>query len=134
MQVHREPASRYRSGILWAFRCAFHGVKLLLVTQRNARIHAVLTALALGLAAWLELAAGEWIALVLAMGGVWVAEALNTAVEFVVDLVSPHPQELAGWAKDVGAAAVLLASIVAAVIGALIFLPKLLGLLQAPNL
>lgn len=103
------------------------------MTQRNARIHAVLTVLALGLGVGLKLTAGEWIALVLAMGGVWVAEALNTAVEFVVDLVSPQPQELAGWAKDVGAAAVLLASIVAAVIGALIFLPKLLGLLQAPT-
>jgi diacylglycerol kinase len=129
MEVQCEPVPRYRSGILHAFRCAFHGVKLLLTTQRNAQIHAVLTAVALGFGAWLGLSIGEWIALILAMGGVWVAEALNTAIEFVVDLVSPEPQRLAGWAKDVGAAAVLIASIVAAAVGALLFLPKLLHLL-----
>ena len=53
------------------------------------------------------------------------AEAMNTAVEFVVDLVSPHYHPLAGKAKDVAAAAVLLAAFGAVIIGLIIFLPKI---------
>lgn len=131
MQVQGKPAPQYRSGILRAFACAFHGLKLLLQTQRNAQVHAVLTVLAIALGVWLGLASWEWTALVLAMGGVWVAEALNTAVEFVVDLVSPEPQRLAGWSKDLGAAAVLLAAFTAVIVGGIIFLPKLLPLLKS---
>lgn len=129
MQGHGTPTAQHRSGILRAFAYAFHGLKLLLLTQRNAQIHAALTIGAVALGAWLDLAALEWIALVLAMGAVWVAEALNTAVEFVVDLVSPEHQRLAGWSKDVGAAAVFLASLVAVIVGAILFIPKLLPLL-----
>ena len=73
MQGQGTPTGKYRSGILRAFVFAFHGLKLLLVTQRNAQVHAVLSVIAVALGAWLRLTAMEWIALVLAMGGVWVA-------------------------------------------------------------
>ncbi len=129
MPTEGVPALHHRMGIFRAFACAFHGLKLLIVTQRNAQVHAVLTGIAVGVGAWLGLASTEWLALVLAIGAVWIAEALNTAVEFVVDLVSPQPQRLAGWAKDVGAAAVLLAAMVAIIVGGVIFLPKLLLLI-----
>jgi diacylglycerol kinase len=67
----------------------------------------------------------EWCALVSAIALVWAAEALNTAVELLTDLVQPERHPLAGRAKDAAAAGVLLASIGAAVIGALVFLPRL---------
>ena len=61
---------------------------------------------------------------------VWAAEALNTAIEFVVDLASPDPHPLAGKAKDVAAGAVLIASIGSAVIGGFVFGPHVLRLLE----
>lgn len=110
---------------LRSFVYAFRGIALLILTQPNARIHLVAT-LGVILAGWyFEIASGEWVALVLAMSMVWVAEALNTALEFLTDLVSPGHHDLAGKAKDVAAGAVLLAAVCAAVIGGIIFLPYL---------
>ncbi len=100
---------------------------MLVGTQPNARIHAVATVATVGFGWYLKLSALEWAAVVAAIALVWLAEGLNTALEFLVDLVSPEKRRLAGWAKDVAAAAVLLASIGAVLIGLLIFLPKVLA-------
>jgi diacylglycerol kinase len=67
----------------------------------------------------------EWCALILAAGLVWVAELLNTALETVVDLASPDRHPLAGKAKDIGAAAVLVAAMIAVLLGVLILGPPL---------
>ena len=107
------------------FRDALRGLKALLATQANARIHAGLTALALALGWWLELTPAEWLFLICAVGLVWIAEAFNTAVEFLVDLVSPHRDPRAGLVKDIAAGAVLAAALTAGAIGAVLFLPKL---------
>jgi diacylglycerol kinase (ATP) len=68
----------------------------------------------------------EWCWMTLAIIGVWLAEALNTAIEFLTDLVSPEFHPLAGKAKDVAAGAVLIAAIGAGVIGMFVFGPHLL--------
>jgi diacylglycerol kinase (ATP) len=65
---------------------------------------------------------------VVAIGLVWTAEGFNTALEALVDLVSPDRHPLAGRAKDVAAGAVLCAAIAAAIVGAIVFVPKVLGL------
>jgi diacylglycerol kinase len=70
----------------------------------------------------------EWLVMTLVAALVLSAEAMNTAVEFVVDLVSPDYHPLAGKAKDVAAAAVLLAAFGAIIVGLIIFLPKILNL------
>ena len=70
---------------------------------------------------WLEVSLTDWCLLTLCISLVIAAEAFNTAVECVVDLVSPQRQELAGRAKDAAAGGVLLTSIGAAVIGAIVF-------------
>ena len=62
----------------------------------------------------------EWCAVVLAMVAVWTAEALNTAIEIVVDLASPDVHPLAGRAKDVAAGAVLISACGAVVVGILV--------------
>jgi diacylglycerol kinase (ATP) len=73
------------------------------------------------------LSRGEWCAVIGAIGLVWTSEGLNTAIEAVVDLVSPEYHELAGRAKDLAAGAVFCASIAAAIIGLLIFWPRIFG-------
>jgi diacylglycerol kinase (ATP) len=77
-----------------------------------------------------RLPASSWAWIVLAIGSVWTAEALNTAFEFLTDVASPDFHPLAEKAKDVAAGAVLLAAIGAAVIGALVFWPTIADLLE----
>ena len=73
----------------------------------------------------------EWCLLSLSIGLVWAAEALNTAIEFVVDLASPEHHDLAGKAKDVAAGSVLLAAIASAAVGMIVFGPYLIKLTAA---
>lgn len=110
---------------LRSFGYAFQGIATLLHSQAHARIHLLATTLVLGAGFYLEINRGDWVALLLAMGMVWMAEALNTALEFLTDLVSPEHHPLAGKAKDVAAAAVLLAAMFAAGVGAVVFYPYL---------
>jgi diacylglycerol kinase len=71
----------------------------------------------------------EWIAIILCLGLVWSSEAANTALEALVDLTSAEIHPLAKIAKDCSAAAVLLTAITSAVIGVIIFAPRVLTLL-----
>lgn len=110
----------------WAsFGYAFKGIATLIRTQPHAKIHLLATALVVGTGLTLGLNRGEWIPLVICMGMVWMAEAMNTAIEFLTDLASPDFHPLAGKAKDVAAAAVLLAAICAAVVAGFVFWPHL---------
>lgn len=123
----REPFSieaRARS-----FVHAFRGVAALLATQHNAWIHALASVLVLAAGLLLGLSRVEWCCIVLAVAAVWSAEALNTAVELLADAAVPQRHPLVGRAKDVAAAAVLLAAAGAAVVGLLVFGPRLLALL-----
>ncbi len=114
-------AQRWRSvGFAW------QGIKFLLATQANARIHALATVAVVLAGLYFQVSRLEWLALVAAIAWVWVAEALNTGLECVVDLVSPQQHPKAAQAKDVAAAGVLLASVAAVVVGAIVFGPKLM--------
>lgn len=117
--------SRRNPTRLQAFRHAFAGMVYVLRTQRNAWIHGVATLAVLGLAAWLRIPAGQWPVLLLAISLVWLAEFMNTALEALVDLASPEKHPLAKVGKDVGAAAVLIAALAAAAVGAVILGPPL---------
>lgn len=123
-----KPAQRQASvSRVASFGHALRGLGVLLC-QPNARIHAAaaLGVTALGLA--LQVSALEWCALALAMALVLGAEALNTAIELVVDMVQPEWHALARDAKDVAAAGVLLCSVGAAVVGLWVLGPKLWAL------
>ncbi len=115
--------SSYLTGRLRSFGHAFRGLKVLLQTQHNARIHAVATVLVVVAGALLRISAFDWALIALAVLCVWAAEAMNTAIEFVVDLVSPEHHPLAAKAKDVAAGAVLVAAIGSAIVGGLVFGP-----------
>jgi diacylglycerol kinase len=93
--------------------------------QHNAWIHLVAAAVAVFLGFFLKITVTEWLFVVAAIGFVLSAEAFNTAIEQLVDRVSPEKNPEAGRIKDIGAGAVLLAAATALVIGLVIFLPKI---------
>ena len=108
-----------------SFRYAFSGWWFVVRTQRNAWIHAIVSIAVIAVSLWLRLSARDWAIIVIAIAMVWTAEFINTALEAVVDIASPHEHRLAKVGKDVGAAAVLIAAFSAALIGFLILGPPL---------
>jgi len=115
-----------KQSLLQAFRNAFHGLKFVVTTQRNAQIHLAITILVITAAIAFGVSANEWIAIVIAIGFVWATESINTAIEKLTDLASPGYHTLAKYAKDCAAAAVLISALTAVVIGVIIFLPRFL--------
>lgn len=122
---HNRSRSRLQS-----FRHAFAGLWYVLRTQRNAWIHAAITTSVIFLGLWIELDRYDWAIIMIAICFVWLAEIINTALEAITDLASPEQHPLARVGKDVGAGAVLLASITAIILGLLILLPPLLAKLS----
>jgi diacylglycerol kinase (ATP) len=106
-----------------SFSHAFRGVASVVRTQHNAWIHSVATVGVVVMGFYVELVRWEWCMLAFAIGLVWVAEALNTAIEFLADEVSLEKRELIGKAKDAASAGVLMAAICSVVIGLLVFVP-----------
>lgn len=113
---------------LRSFVYAGRGVRTMLVSQHNARIHAVATMVVVAGGVATKLDRYEWIAVVLAIVSVWTAEALNTAFEFLCDVASPEFHPLVERAKDVAAGAVLIAAVGAVAIAAFVFGPHFFGL------
>ncbi|HEV7230582.1 MAG TPA: diacylglycerol kinase family protein [Bacteroidia bacterium] len=111
------------------FYFAGKGLRYFMNTTSNALLHCMAALIACGLGWYLGISRMEWLAVILAISGVLVTEIINTAIELLVDLVSPEFNEKAGKVKDVAAGAVLIASISAACIGALIFIPRLVLLI-----
>lgn len=111
------------SGRIRSFTHAFHGIGLMLATQHNAWVHLVATLMAIALGLVLQLSRGEWCWIALAIVGVWMAEALNTAFEILCDVASPEFHPKVKQAKDVAAGAVLLSALGSVAIGLLIFSP-----------
>lgn len=113
-----------------AFRYAFAGWWYVLRTQRNAWIHALATVLVIIVGLWLKIGRSDWAFIVVTIAFVWTAEFINTALEAIVDLTTKDHHPLAKVSKDVGAAAVLIASLTAVVIGIIILGPPLLEKLR----
>lgn len=110
---------------LKSFTFAFAGIAAMLRTQHNAWIHLAATLAVVAAAFWFAVPRDEWLWLIVAIVMVWTAEALNTAFELLCDVASPEFHPLVKQAKDVAAAAVLIAAAGAVAIGALIFVPHL---------
>jgi diacylglycerol kinase len=108
-----------------SFGYAFEGVLALLRTTPNFWVHLLAAIFALAACAFLGLSAGEVAVVVLTIALVLITEAVNTVVETVCDLVSPSYDPLVKRAKDVSAAAVLIAALAAVAVAALLLLPRL---------
>lgn len=114
------------SSRLNSFKHAFAGWWHVLKTQPNAKIHAIISIAVIIVGLWVELNRYEWALITIMAVIVWMGEFINTALEAIVDLASPEIHPLAKIAKDVGAAAVLIAAIAAVIVGLLILGPSFL--------
>ena len=110
-----------------SFLFAFQGLKAALRSERTIKVMAVMGAAAVVAGFVVGLDATSWCVLLLCCGCVLGAELMNTAVETVVDLVSPEYHPLAGRAKDVAAAAVWTLCAFVAVVGIVLFARALLS-------
>ena len=108
-------------GRIKSFQHAFTGIWTLITTQHNAWIHVVAMVVVVVCGVTAKLSAMEWGLIVFAIVGVLVAEAFNTALEFLADAAHPNFHPLVKKAKDVAAGAVLIAAAGAAMIGAIVF-------------
>jgi diacylglycerol kinase (ATP) len=116
------------TGRVRSFGYAIRGLVRMMQCQHNAWIHAMATAAVVGAGFLFDLSANEWCWIVLAIAGVWTAEALNTAFEFLADAASPEYHPLVRDAKDVAAGAVLVTAVAAALVGGIIFWPHVMGM------
>ena len=111
---------KYLNARVKSFGYAFHGNRTLIETQPHARIHLISTLIVVIGGFFLKLQKTEWLAILICIGMVWMAEAMNTAIEFLGDEVSLEQRERIGKAKDVAAAGVLIVSMISAVVACMI--------------
>ncbi|MFZ4583300.1 MAG: diacylglycerol kinase family protein [Paludibacter sp.] len=107
-----------------SFGYAIKGIKAVFGKEANMNIHLIMTALVIICGFVFMISITEWMLCILCFGVVISLEMVNSAIENLVDLVSPEKHELAGKIKDISAGAVLIASICAAIVGLIIIVPK----------
>jgi undecaprenol kinase len=120
--------SALRAGFIESCRFAFAGLAYCIRTQRNFRIHLAIALVVTLAGIFFGLSWVEWAVVAILVVVVLAAEMVNTMVEALVDLVTQEYHPLAKAAKDVAAGVVLLSAIGSVVVGALIFLPKIVGM------
>lgn len=108
-----------------SFVYALSGITYCLKTQQNAVIHLIATIAVCITASWLKVNASDWRWLVVCIGLVWFGELMNTAFEYVCDIVMPQFHISVKRAKDVAAGAVLVCTFSAIILGCLTFIPYL---------
>ena len=115
--------------LLQSVKYANKGIKHAFKTQRNLWIHFIIAALIIGSGLYLQLSYFEFMAIVIAIGFVMIAEMVNTAIEEIVNLVTPTRRARATIAKDVAAGAVLFSAFCAIIVGCLVFIPHIMRML-----
>ena len=113
-----------------SFKYALQGIKQSYKGEQNLKIHTVVAVLVIIFGFLLKINYLEWLICLVLIALVLMAEFFNTAIEYVVDLASPKIHPLAKAAKDTASAGVLMMAIIAAIIGLIIFSPKLLDIIM----
>lgn len=108
-----------------SFGYAWRGLLDFFLGEPNALLHALATVAVTVLILFFHISGSELLALVVVTGLVWITELMNSAIERIMDLVSPEWHPKVKYIKDVAAAAVLVAAVVALLTGCLVFIPKL---------
>ncbi|NBJ68554.1 diacylglycerol kinase family protein [Roseburia sp. 1XD42-34] len=111
------------------FSYAWEGIRFVIKSERNFRIHLFAAILVLIAGLILQISLIEWIIIVILIGMVLITEMLNTVVEQMIDYMKPEVHPAAKQIKDIAAGAVLIASMIAAIIGCLVFIPKIVLLM-----
>ena len=114
-----------------SFGYAFKGIDEVIKHEPNMKIHVVVAILVVIMAFILKVSIIEWIILVLLIGAVLAAETINTTIENLVDMYTKEYDEKAKIVKDTAAGTVLILAITSAIIGLIIFIPKILYLLES---
>lgn len=109
-----------------SFHFAWEGIGNFFKSEHNAWLHAVSTVVVILLCGLLHLSKTELIAIVFCVGFVWVTEIINTAIEKMMDHLSPGKHPAVKIIKDMAAGAVLIAAVTALIIGLIIFIPKII--------
>jgi diacylglycerol kinase (ATP) len=117
------------SARLKSFVFAFNGINLYFKTQHNVWIHLSIALLVLVSGFLFNISLAEWGLVLLAMGLVLSAEGFNSAIELLCDVVSPEHNKRIGQVKDIAAGSVLVTAIFAALVGLIVFIPKILAFL-----
>ncbi|MBI9034418.1 MAG: diacylglycerol kinase family protein [Bacteroidales bacterium] len=112
-----------------SFKHAFTGLSYVIQTQHNAWIHLSVSVLVIVAGFGFNISNTEWLVIILTIGMVISFEIINTAIEILLDRFHPEYDKQVGLIKDIGAAGVLMSAICAAIIGLIIFLPKVIDLL-----
>lgn len=112
-----------------SFTHAFNGIRLLFKHEHNSWIHLLAVALITIAGFYFDIAAYEWIAVILCFGIVLMAEAFNSSIEALADKVTLEKDPQIKVTKDIAAGAVLLAAIMAIIVACIIFIPKILVLI-----
>lgn len=120
--------SNYFISRIKSFSYALKGLKKVTITQVNFQFQLLVAVAVILLSFLLKLSSVEWCIIILCISITLTAECFNTALEFIVDYVCPERHDAAEKIKDIAAAAVLITSIGSAVVGAIIFFPKILKL------
>ena len=110
-----------------SFKYAKEGIKQSYKGEQNLKIHTFIAILVIIFGFFLKISYLEWLVCLVLIGLVLMAEFFNTAIEYVVDLASPKIHPLAKAAKDTASAGVLMMAIISAIIGLVIFVPKLIN-------
>ena len=105
---------------------AFSGIAYAFRSQVNMRFHIYAASFVILSAIVLQISPLEWCIILFCIGSVMAAELINTSIEINVDLLSPERNKNAGYAKDSAAAAVLVICIISAIIGSIVFIPKII--------
>lgn len=114
-----------------SFGYAFKGIDDVIEHEPNMKIHVVVAILVVIMAIILKVSIIEWIILVLLIGAVLAAETINTTIENLVDMYTKEYDEKAKIVKDTVAGTVLILAITSAIIGLIIFIPKIIYLLES---
>ena len=114
--------------LISSFGYAIDGIKKAFKSERNLKVHALAMILVVILGFVLKLAVWEWITCIILFALVIGAELFNTSIEEVVNLLSPEIRVHAKYAKDIAAGAVLVFALASAIVGVIIFLPKIISL------
>ena len=110
-----------------SFKYAFEGILQAYVGEQNLKIHTVIAVLVIIFGFILKISYTEWLVCLVLIGLVLMAEFFNTSIEYLVDLASPEIHPLAKATKDTASAGVLMMAIISAIIGLIIFIPKLIN-------
>lgn len=112
-----------------SFEYAFAGLRVLLREEHNSRIHLAVAVCVVVAGVFFHISPMEWIAVVIVIGMVIASEIINSSLERTADFIKAERDDRKRDIKDLGAAAVLVSAITAAIVGMIVFLPKIISLI-----